>query len=101
MSVSKSERFVGQVTSGRWILTVLAGLSFFSFTLALSYVVLKQRAEFKPETLVAMFSALLLVVQGVYKDYFTKGSDGDNVVGGNDDGKGGDKGNGGDVPLVK
>jgi len=75
--MKKFDRFVHQATSGRWILTVLAGASFFLFSIGLAYVIVKQRVEFKPETLVAMFSALLLVIQGVYKDYFSKNTDGE------------------------
>jgi len=73
--MKKAERFVNQATSGRWILTILAGTAFFAFSIGLTYVIVKQRVEFKPETLVAMFSALLLVIQGVYKDYFSKNRD--------------------------
>ena len=81
----KMDRVVGQLSSGRWILTVLAGWAFFTFCMALGYVMVKQRTEFKPETLVAMFSALLLVIQGVYKDYFHKNGDSnvDNIGDGN------------------
>ena len=71
----KLDRLVSQGTSGRWLLTVLAGMSFAAFSIVLAYVIAKQRAEFKPETLVAMFSALLLVVQGVYKDFFHNNGD--------------------------
>ena len=71
----KMERLVAQGTSGRWILTVLAGWAFFIFAACLSYVMLKQRAEFKPETLVSMFSSLLLIIQGVFKEYFSKNGD--------------------------
>lgn len=76
MKLTKGERFVSQATSGRWILTILAGGSFFLFCLALSLVVYKSRAQFKPETIVAMFSAVLLVIQGVYKDYFNRDRNG-------------------------
>ena len=72
MKLNKTERFVSQVTSGRWILTVLAGAAFFGFCVALCFIAVKERADFKPETIVAMFSALLLVIQGVYKDYFNR-----------------------------
>jgi len=70
--MKKSDRVVRQFSSGRWILTVLAGWAFFLFSVGIVYVIVKQRAEFKPETIVAMFSALLLVVQGVYHLYFNK-----------------------------
>jgi hypothetical protein len=69
------QRITNQLTSGRWLLTVLAGLAFFAFAGALSYLIIKQRTEFKAETVVAMFSALLLVIQGVYKDYFHRNGD--------------------------
>jgi hypothetical protein len=78
--MKKMERVVTQSTSGRWILTVLAGWAFFAFCMVFGYVMVKQRMEFKPETLVAMFSALLLVIQGVYKDYFNKNGDGNGPV---------------------
>ena len=69
------QRLASQFSSGRWLLTVTAGLAFLSFSLATAYVILKQRAEYKPETIVAMFSGLLLLIQGVYKDYFYKNGD--------------------------
>lgn len=82
--MKKSDRVVSQMSSGRWILTVLAGAAFFVFSIAIAYVIVKQRIEFKPETLVAMFSALLLVVQSVYHLYFNKDGNGDSQDGGND-----------------
>ena len=78
--MNKMERLVSQGTSGRWILTILAGFSFFIFAVSLSYVMLKQRTEFKPETLVAMFSSLLLVISNVFKEYFNKNGDGNKPV---------------------
>ena len=36
--MNKMERLVSQGTSGRWILTVLAGWAFFGFCIALGYV---------------------------------------------------------------
>lgn len=72
MITTKSDRFINQTTSARWILTILAGVSFFAFSMAVAYVILKQRMDFKPETVIAMFSSLLLIIQGVYKDYFHK-----------------------------
>jgi hypothetical protein len=75
--MKKSDRVVSQMSSGRWILTVLAGAAFFAFSIAIAYVIVKQHTEFKPETLVAMFSALLLVVQSVYHLYFNKDGNGD------------------------
>ena len=74
--MTKGDRLVSQATSGRWILTVLAGGAFFLFSFALALVFIKERADFKPETIVAMFSALLLVIQGVYKDYFNRDRNG-------------------------
>lgn len=65
-------RFSLQLSSGKWILTVLAGIAFSAFSMGLVYIMIKQRGDFKSETLVAMFSSLLLVIQGVYKDYFNK-----------------------------
>ena len=70
-----SKRITTQFTSGRWLLTVMAGTSFLVFSLALAYIMYRQKIEFKPETIVAMFSSLLLVIQGVYKDYFYKNGD--------------------------
>lgn len=99
-NIKKTDRLVGQLSSGRWILTVLAGWAFFGFAICLSYVILKQRTEFKPETLVAMFSALLLVIQGVYKDYFHKNGD-TNGDSGNDDENGNGTDNNLPVPPAK
>jgi len=70
--MTKGDRFISQVTSGRWLLTVTAGAAFFGFALAVCWVIVSLRATLKPETIVGMFSALLLVIQGCYKDYFTR-----------------------------
>lgn len=70
------EKFINQLTSGRWLLTMLAGLAYFIFSVTVSYVIVKTYTQFKPETLVAMFSALLIIATGVYKDYFNKIRDG-------------------------
>ena len=67
------EKIANQVTSARWILTVLAGIAFLVFAFTVSYVICRTYTQFKPETLIAMFSALLLVIQGCYKDYFSRG----------------------------
>ena len=69
---TKSDKFINQVTSGRWILSIIAGIAFFVFSITVSYVIIKTFDAFKPETLIAMFSSLLLVIQSVYKDYFAK-----------------------------
>lgn len=85
--MTKLDRVLSQVFSGRWILTVLAGLSYAAFTTAVCYAMYKNPEQFKAETLVAMFSALLLIAQGVYKDYFNRPTEKDNVNG-NGDGNG-------------
>ena len=69
------DRFVSQVTSGRWILTVLAGLAFFAFCLMLVVMGIMLRSQFKAETIVSMFASLLIIIQGVYKDYFYRSRD--------------------------
>jgi len=66
------DRFVSQATSGRWLLTVTAGIAFFLFCLATSAVLWSMRGKLEAETVVALFSALLLVIQGCYKDYFSR-----------------------------
>ncbi len=69
-------RLVKQATSGRWLLTVMAGLAFLGLCMAVFIVLVCQRHELKPETAVALFSAVLLIIQGVYKDYFRRDSNG-------------------------
>lgn len=65
LKLTKSERFVSQATSARWILAVLAGLGFIGFTFTVSVILWSIRSTIKAEAAVAMFSALLLVIQGV------------------------------------
>lgn len=97
LKLTKSERVLAQITSGRWILTVMAGAAFFGFCVAIALVVYKSRTQFKPETIVAMFSTALLVIQGVYKDYFNRDRNGhhpDEDNGNGDDGDGDGEGDG-------
>jgi hypothetical protein len=68
-------RVIAQVTSGRWILTVLAGVAFAFLVAGITMVIIATKTQFKPETIVAMFSSVLLVIQGVYKDYFNRSRD--------------------------
>ena len=63
-------RVLGQMTSARWILAVMAGVAFVFFCGSVVITIISQRMEFKPETIIAMLGSLLLVIQGVYKDYF-------------------------------
>lgn len=78
---SKGEIVVNQISSGRWILTILAGISFLLFSMAVAYTIFKNK-EFKPETIVAMFSTVLVVIQNVFNNYFykpTKPENGENA----------------------
>jgi high-affinity Fe2+/Pb2+ permease len=72
MKMTKGERFVAQTTSGRWLLTVMAGIAFLAFSIAVCLVIYNIRTSIKTETIVSMFGMLMLVVQGVYKDYFNR-----------------------------
>lgn len=78
-SISK---VLSQVTSARWILTVMAGAAFLLFSIAVFSALIAQKAKVEQETLVAIFGSLLLVIQGVYKDYFNRSRE-DNKPGGN------------------
>ena len=64
-----------QILSARWILAVLAGISFLAFCASTTIAVVAQRDAFKPETIVSILGMLLLVIQGVYKDYFHRTRD--------------------------
>ena len=75
---------IGQVMSARWILAVFAGIAFLFFCAAVVVAIISQRMEFKPETIVSILGMLLLVIQGVYKDYFQakniEGKNGNGIV---------------------
>ena len=81
-------RLIKQASSGRWLLTVMAGTAFLGLCLGVFIIMVSMRHEMKPETAVALFSSVLLIVQGVYKDYFrrdTNGSHTDEDDGGHND----------------
>ena len=46
-----------------------------AFCASITVCVISQREAFKPETIVSIFGMLLLVIQGVYKDYFHRTRD--------------------------
>jgi hypothetical protein len=75
-----SNRFIDQATSGRWLLTVMAGVAFGCFCLSICVVIISYRASFKPEAIVGLFGTLMLVIQGCYKDYFHRDRDSTPVV---------------------
>jgi len=70
------KRFISQATSGRWLLTLFAGAAFLMLVLATFLILVSMRHAMKPETAVALFSAVLLIIQGVYKDYFQRDRNG-------------------------
>ena len=65
-------RLIKQATSGRWLLTVMAGMAFLGLAFGVFVIMVSMRHQMKPETAVALFSAVLLIIQGVYKDYFRR-----------------------------
>lgn len=69
-----------QILSARWLLAVLAGISFLAFCAATTIAVVAQRDAFKPETIVSILGMLLLVIQGVYKDYFHRTRSNENTA---------------------
>ena len=71
-------RLIGQATSGRWLLTVGAMLAFLGLSLSVFILLVSSRHSIEPATAVALFSSILLVIQGVYKDYLRRSGDGDN-----------------------
>ena len=84
-------RMIRQATSGRWLLTVMAGTAFLGLCLGVFIILVSMRHNMKPETAVALFSSVLLIIQGVYKDYFrrdTNGSHTDEDDGGHADDSG-------------
>lgn len=74
-------RVLGQITSARWLLAVMAGVAFVMFCVAVALTILAQKETFKPETVVALVGSLLLVIQGVYKDYFHRSREADPAEG--------------------
>jgi hypothetical protein len=65
-------RLIKQGTSGRWLLTVGAMISFLGLSLGVFVILVSLRHKLEPETAVALFTAVLLISQGVYKDYFRR-----------------------------
>lgn len=70
-------RLIKQATSGRWLLTVMAGVAFLGLSLGVFIILISMRHSMKPETGVALFSSVLLIIQGVYKDYFRRDGGGE------------------------
>lgn len=72
------ERVLSQMTSARWILAVLAvlaGIAFLFFCASLVVGIIAQREKLEVKDIMAMMGLLLLVIQGVYKDYFNSKRD--------------------------
>ena len=78
-------KILGQILSARWILAVLAGIAFLAFCAAITVAIVSQRMEFKPEVIVSVLGMLLLVIQGVYKDYFHRNRENEGSNNGNGD----------------
>jgi len=69
-------RLIKQTTSGRWLLTVGAMVAFLGLSFGVFIVLVSLRHQIKPETAVTLFCAVLLIIQGVYKDYFRRDANG-------------------------
>jgi len=69
-------RMIKQATSGRWLLTVGAMMSFLGLSLGVFIVLVSMRYQLNTATAVALFSNVLLIIQGVYKDYFRRDGNG-------------------------
>lgn len=69
------ERVLSQMTFARWILAVLAGIAFLFFCASLVVGIIAQREKLEVKDIMAMMGLLLLVIQGVYKDYFNSKRD--------------------------
>jgi len=65
-------RILSQVTSARWILTVLAGISFLLFCASVAIVIIHQRETIDNALAVSMMANLLILIQSVYNMYFNK-----------------------------
>jgi len=65
-------RILAQVTSAKWILTVLAGLSFLFFAASVVIVIIHQRDKIEPALAVSMMGNLLILIQSVYNMYFNR-----------------------------
>lgn len=61
-----------KLTSARRFLAVVAGASLLMFSFATALILYANRGALKAETIMALFAAIMLVVQGVYKDYQNK-----------------------------
>lgn len=70
--MTKGERFTVQATSGRWLLTVTVGIVLFIFGLAVAMVIVTQRNKISDTVWMGLFANIMLIVQGVYKDYFAR-----------------------------
>lgn len=70
-------RMIKQVTSAKWLLTVGAMISFLGLSLGVFIILVSMRYKMEPATAVALFANVLLIVQGVYKDYFSRKKDED------------------------
>ena len=70
--MNKAERFVNQATSGRWLLTVIAGLCLLAMTLADCWAVTHGKEP--PISVEAIFSIITMV----FGLYFSRAKEGTN-----------------------
>jgi len=68
-------RILSQVTSAKWILTVLAGISFLMFSASVVIVIIHQRDKIDTALAVSMMGNLLILIQSVYNLYFNRKDD--------------------------
>jgi len=69
-------RLISQASSGRWLLTVGAMLAFLGLSMGVFILLISARHQLTAATVVALFSNVLLIIQGVYKDYFRRNGNG-------------------------
>ena len=72
------QHIAGKLASGRWLLTLAVGVAFVAFSLTVCAVVALNWYRLTAGEIVGMFGALMLVVQAVTKDYFSRKDRADN-----------------------
>ena len=65
--------------SGRWFLTIMAGISFLLFSIAVTFLLIM--SDLSKEALVGVFATLAIVINTVFKDYFHQKQIADQVNG--------------------
>lgn len=68
--VKSWDRISQKLSSGRWVLTIVAAVAFFMFCDAVCKILVTAADKLPDTTVVALFMFLASIIQGVVKDYF-------------------------------